>query len=76
MNEQQDNWKLQTYGVGLIGGALFGLLSAYLYARAAEEDALRSGSRPQQITTGQLIALLLTSLGLIRQIAEAGKAKK
>lgn len=76
MNEQQEtNWKIQTYGMGVVGGVLFGLIAAYLYARAAEEDVAR-GDKPQQLSTAQLIGLALTTLGLIRQIAEAGKVKK
>jgi H+/Cl- antiporter ClcA len=77
MSEQkQSNWKMQTYGLGAFGGMVFGLIAAYLYARAAEEDTLRSGGKPPQISTTQLIGLALTILGLIRQIAEAGKVKK
>ena len=76
MNEQQEtNWKIQTYGMGVVGGVLFGLIAAYLYARAAEED-VASGDKSQQLSTAQLIGLALTTLGLIRQIAEAGKVKK
>ncbi|MGQ9887202.1 MAG: hypothetical protein ACUVSX_01815 [Aggregatilineales bacterium] len=70
------NWKTQVYGIGVIGGALFGLLAAYIYARAADESAQRNAGRPEAIPTVQLIALLLSALGLMRQIAEAGKPKK
>ncbi|MBZ0293538.1 MAG: hypothetical protein K8L99_13305 [Anaerolineae bacterium] len=75
-NDSQSNWKLQVYGIGLLGGVLFGLASAYLYSRAAEEDAEHQGGKPARMSTAQLIGLLLTSLGLIRQIAESGKVKK
>lgn len=70
------NWKTQIYGMGMVGGALFGLLAAFLYARAADEGAQRNAGKPEAIPTVQLIALLLSALGLIRQIAEAGKPKK
>ncbi len=75
-NQPAGNWKTQVYGIGVVGGALFGLLAAYLYARAADESAQRNAGRPDAIPTVQLIALLLSALGLIRQIAEAGKPKK
>ncbi len=76
MNDQNEtNWKLRTYGMGLLGGTVFGLIAAYLYARAAEEDVAQGG-KPQQLSTAQLIGLALTTLGLIRQIAESGKVKK
>ena len=59
-------------GLGL--GALVGLLSSYLYARAAEENADADGAEP--ISTGQLLATLLAVLGVIRQIAALGKPDK
>ncbi|PJF23014.1 MAG: hypothetical protein CUN56_03075 [Phototrophicales bacterium] len=74
--KNENNWKNKTYAYGAIGGLLFGLLSAYLYARAAEENAYNNGGTPSPITTGQLLSLLLAALGLIRQIAESGKPKK
>ena len=59
-------------GLGL--GALVGLLSSYLYARAAEETADADGAEP--ISTGQFLATLLAVLGVIRQIAALGKPDK
>ena len=59
-------------GLGL--GALVGLLSSYLYARAAEENAEADDAEP--ISTGQLLATLLAVLGVIRQIAALGKPDK
>ncbi len=57
-------------------GALLGLLSSYLYTRAAAENDNAEGSAPKPISTGQLLGVLLTILGLVRQIAELGKPKK
>jgi hypothetical protein len=71
-NEPAANWRQQTYVIGAAAGTLFGLLAAYLYARAASEDAQRSG-KPRSLGTGELIGLGLAALGLIRQIAEMGK---
>ncbi len=69
---QSENWKSTTYILGAAIGTLFGLVSAYLYTRAAEESAERQG-KPERIPTGQLIGISLGLLGLIRQIAEMGK---
>jgi hypothetical protein len=70
-----DEWKRQAYFIGGVGGALFGLVAAYLYARAAGEDAEKSG-KPRPIGTGELIGLGLAALGIARQIAELGKSQK
>lgn len=70
------SWKSQAYVIGAAVGSLVGFLSAYLYARAAEEDAERKGGRPSRIPTSQLLTLGLAALGLIRQITELGKPAK
>lgn len=77
MNDQKSvtNWKNQTYVIGGAVGALFGLIAAFLYARAAEEDATRNGGKPaNQISTGEVVGLGLAALALIRQITEMGKS--
>lgn len=71
----KSQWKTQVYVIGAIAGAVFGFISAYLYARAAEEEVARTGGKPQ-LSTAQIIGLLLTGLGLIRQISETGKPTK
>lgn len=58
-------------GAGL--GALLGLISSYLYAKAAEENDDGEAGPGGSISTGQLLAVLLAMLGLVRQIAELGK---
>jgi H+/Cl- antiporter ClcA len=73
---QPGNWKTRIYIMGVLGGAAFGLISAYLFARAAEEDAAHNDGQPRQLPTTALIGLVLSALGLARQIAEAGKPKK
>ncbi len=70
------DWKSQNYLKGTVIGLVAGVLGAYLYNRAAEEDADRNGGKPAPIQTGQLIALGLAALGILRQIAEMGKPKK
>ncbi len=75
IQKTNDNWKLRVYVVGIAGGALFGVVAALLYARAAEEIASDGGDVPK-IPTTTLIGLILSALSLIRQIAEAGKPSK
>lgn len=75
-NQNNGSWKKRVYVNGVIVGGLIGLLGAYLYARAAEEEAGRNGGTPTKLQTGQIISLALAILSLIRQITEAGKPKK
>jgi hypothetical protein len=70
--EEPQSWKNKAYGFGLLGGAVFGLLSSYMYTRAAEEDVSRLG-KAQRISTGELLGLGLAILAVIRQITELGK---
>lgn len=73
LTQAQENWKSRLYMSGLMLGALLGLLSAYLFARSAEEN---EGGKPEPIATGTLIGLLLSVMSLVRQIAETGKPNK
>ncbi len=61
-------------GAGL--GALLGLISSYLYTRAAVENVDDEAGDANSISTGQMLAVLLTVVGLVRQIAELGKPKE
>lgn len=70
----EDNWKTRVYAMGVMVGALMGFISAYLFARAAEENS--ENGKPQQIPTGTLLGLLLSAMSLMRQIAESGKQPK
>lgn len=56
-------------------GALIGLISSYLYTRAAEEHGDGDAGSAGSVSTGQLLAVLLAVIGLVRQIAELGKPK-
>lgn len=69
----ETSWKTRTYAMGILAGAAMGFISAYMFTRAAEEN---DDGKPQAIPTGTLIGILLSVLGLIRQIAESGKPKK
>lgn len=69
-----DNWKRRNYAMGAGFGALLGLLSAYLFTREAENTG-EDDERPDLAPTA-LIGLALSVLGIVRQIAEAGRKKK
>ncbi len=64
------DWKTQSYLLGIIGGLLLGVLAAYLYVRATEENT--KGGSPKGIKTGDAMKLTLSILTLVRQIAEIG----
>jgi len=69
------NWKTKTYFFGWLAGMSLGLLSAYLFVRAAEDDGEIDGQEIR-VNTGTILSLALAVLGLIRQIAEAGNKNK
>jgi H+/Cl- antiporter ClcA len=74
-NQQPTSWKSKAYAFGAVVGAVFGLLSAFMYTRAAEEDVNRLG-KPNRASTGELIGLGLAGLAMVRQIAEMGRPPK
>lgn len=63
----------QTLLLGSLLGAVFGLLAAYFYARANEEEA-RSTGQAKRASTGEMLGLGLAALGIVRQIAEMGRS--
>lgn len=71
---QERKTRIMLTGISI--GAFFGLISSYLYARAAKENDNPDAGKPESISTGQLLTLLLAILGLIRQITELGKPAK
>ena len=71
--EQSGSWKTQSYLIGASAGLLFGLVAAYMYSRAAEEDAATTGL-PHRASPGEMIGLGLAALAMVRQIAEMGRA--
>jgi len=70
------DWKTRNYINGTFIGLVIGLLGAYLFNRAAEENADLNGGKPAKVSTAQLIGISLTALGLLRQISEMGKPSK
>lgn len=71
---QTNGWQTKVYVLGAVSGLLFGVLSAYLYNRAAEEEALIGDAPPPSIQIGTVFGLALTLFGLLRQIAESARS--
>lgn len=61
--------------IGGVVGGLFGLLGAYFYSRAVEDDVRQYGSQRNPVSTGELIGLALAVLALLRQISEMGRSE-
>lgn len=58
---------------GLVGG-FFGLIAAYFYSRAIEDDVRQNGVQRNPISTGEIIGLGLALLALLRQVSEMGRS--
>ena len=69
------NWKTKTYLLGAILGSFMGFLSAYLFAKEAEDPDEAKEEAPQ-IPPTAMLGLALSILGVMRQIAETGRKKK
>ena len=61
--------------IGATAGLFFGLLSAYMYTRSAEDD-LSEQKLGHRITSGEMLGLGLAGLAMMRQVAELGKGKE
>lgn len=70
---RQTDSPVQNYLVGVIVGGLFGLLSAYFYSRASEDDRIRTGGSGKRISTGEVLGLLVAAVAMVRQITEMGR---
>ena len=57
------------YIFGAIGGVIAGLLGAYFYKRAAEENPVQR----EKISTMQMLSVATSMVGILRLIAELGK---
>ena len=64
--------RTQAYLIGAAAGVLFGLLSAYLYNRAASDSGTPANGQ-NRIQTGEVLGLGLALLGIIRQVTEMGR---
>ena len=65
------DWRLKTFVIGGVAGALFGVACAYIYVRSVE----RRGE-PPELAPGDAVGLGLTALGLLRQIASLNEEDK
>ena len=74
-NKTNPNWKSQLYIVGLAVGGVIGFLSAYLYAREAENEAEQEGQRPE-VSPIALLGLATSTLSLVRMFAQTPKQQK
>jgi hypothetical protein len=74
-SDQPTGWKNQSYLIGAAAGMLFGLLSAYMYTRAAEDD-VSNQKLAHRVTSGEMLGLGLAALAMMRQVAELGKGKE
>jgi hypothetical protein len=70
--ENTKNWKTQTLIMGALIGALIGLGTAFLLARAAE----KKGEGPPEISTRDALSTGIAIIGVIRGIASLGDKKK
>ena len=61
--------------IGGVIGSLFGLLGAYFYSRAVEDDVRQNGSQRNPVSTGEIIGLGLAVLALLRQVSEMGRSE-
>lgn len=71
-SKEATGWKNKVLVTGALAGTLVGVLAAYMYSRAAEEDVSRLG-KADRISTGEVLGLGLALLGVVRQITEMGK---
>jgi len=65
----ETNWRTRTDLIGGLLGLMIGLLSAYLYARAAEEN---KALQPGRIKTMDALRLSVALLAIVRQITDLG----
>mgnify|MGYP000036762023 CR=1 FL=1 len=71
-NSRSNSWKTQSYIIGAAAGMLFGLVSAYMYTRAAFDNGQPNDGQ-NRVQTGDVLGLGLAALAMVRQIAEMGK---
>lgn len=66
----------QVYVLGGIVGLLFGLISAYVFNRAAHDTTNPMEAGLTRVKTGDIITLALAAIALVRQIAEIGRPEE
>ena len=68
MEEQKDQFKKKAMLVGVLGGALVGLVAANVFIKAAEEEA-SEGDGDLAITPSKGLQIGVLVLGLLRQLS-------
>ena len=76
IQNQTPNWRARIFIVGGAVGTLLGVVSAYLYARAVEEEAEKNRGEIKPIATRDMLGLSVALIGLIRIITELGSSDK
>ncbi len=71
--EELNSMRTRSYLFGAAGGVLLGLLSAYFYSRAVEDDIEVNPQGRRRVGTGEMISIGLAVLAMVRQIAELGR---
>ncbi len=72
-NNETDSRPQRLLTGGLLG-VFFGLIAAYFYSRAIEDDVRQNGVQRNPISTGEIIGLGLALLALLRQVSEMGRS--
>ena len=69
------SWKNKTLMIGAIGGLMAGLAAAGFFIRSAYEKALqdRKALAAPEGQTGDLVKVLVASVGIIRMVAGLGR---
>lgn len=73
-NNEVDSRPQRLITGGLVGG-FFGLIAAYFYSRAVEDDVRQNGIQRNPISTGEIIGVGLALLALLRQVSEMGRSQ-
>lgn len=73
-NNEADSRPQRLIAGGLVGG-FFGLIAAYFYSRAVEDDVRQNGLQRNPISTGEIIGVGLALLALLRQVSEMGRSQ-
>ncbi len=68
MEEQRSQFKRKAMLVGILGGALVGIVAANVFVKAAEEEA-EEGDGELSITPSKGLQIGVLVLGLLRQLS-------
>ena len=75
MSDNNSNWKFETYVRGSVIGLMVGIIAAYLYTRATEENLLGDGGGERRsIGASDMVKISLSILSLVRQITDMGSS--